>query len=100
MRALDAELSQTKEFREPPPLSQQPRGIMDFLMLQLSRVDWRKALIALGVLVFVGGAAGVWLVWHNHKSADPLAGLKPGIYQPNQKSSGESLPIPPPPKQH
>src|SRR5882724_11661415 len=39
MASLDAELGQNKKFREPPPLSDQPRGILDFLMLELSKVN-------------------------------------------------------------
>src|SRR6266705_593925 len=48
MTALDAELSQIEKFREPPPFSEEPRGVMDFLMLQLSKLDWRKGIIGLG----------------------------------------------------
>src|SRR6266404_2084863 len=48
MAALEAELRQTKKFSDAPPLSDHPRGLLDFVMLQLSKVDWRKALPALG----------------------------------------------------
>src|SRR5512137_501501 len=41
MAALDAELGQTEKFREPPALSPAPHGPLDFLMLQLSKVNWR-----------------------------------------------------------
>ncbi len=51
MAALEAELAQTTKFAEPPPLAERPRGVLDFLMLQLSKVDWRKGLIGLGVVV-------------------------------------------------
>src|SRR5437867_12313506 len=44
MSALDAELGQTKKFSEPPGLSHRRRGPVDFLMLQLSKIDWRKGL--------------------------------------------------------
>src|SRR4051812_31056311 len=53
MSALDADLSQTKKFSEPPPLSDHPRGILDFFMLQLSKIDWRKGVIGLGALAVV-----------------------------------------------
>jgi cytoskeleton protein RodZ len=95
MRALDAELSKTQDFREPPALSGRKRGLADFITLQLSKLDLRKALAVLGVLIVLGIAAGSWFLWHRHKTADPLAGLKPGIYQPATKSSGDTLPIPP-----
>src|SRR5512136_1792522 len=53
MAALEAELAQTTKFAAPPSLAEHPRGAIDFLMLQLSRVDWRKASIGLGVVVIV-----------------------------------------------
>src|SRR5215831_1592399 len=34
MTVLDAELGQTKRFAEPPPLSDHPRGVVDYVMLQ------------------------------------------------------------------
>src|SRR5262245_55202873 len=51
MGALDSELRQTEKFSEPPPLSGEPRGFVDFLMLQLSKLDWRKSLVGVSVLV-------------------------------------------------
>src|SRR3989440_7758679 len=45
MTALDDELGKTQKFSEPPPLSDSPRGVLDFLMLQLSKMDWRKGII-------------------------------------------------------
>src|SRR5437870_4035276 len=43
MAALDTELRKTDKFSEPPPLSDQPGGFLDFVMLQLSKLDWRKS---------------------------------------------------------
>src|SRR5258706_16392226 len=45
MSALDAELGRTEKFSEPPPLTDEPRTVLDFVMLQLSKVDWRKGLL-------------------------------------------------------
>src|SRR5205814_427703 len=41
MAALEAELGQRKEFSEAIPIDQS-RGVLDFVMLQLSKLDWRK----------------------------------------------------------
>jgi cytoskeleton protein RodZ len=94
MAALETELGQNEKFAEPPPLSEHPRGVLDILMLQLSRVDWRKGAVGLGagvvVLILVLG----YIFWRQHRNAAPLAGLKPGIYQPTQHISGETLPLP------
>src|ERR1039458_7187148 len=51
MAALEAELAETTKFSEPPSLADRPRGVLDFLMLQLSKVDWLKGLIGMGVVV-------------------------------------------------
>lgn len=96
MAALDEELGQNKKFAEPPPFSDEPRGVLDFFMLQLSKLDWRKGVIALGVVVAVVVVSSIFLIWRHHRKSDPLAGLKPGIYRSTQSVSGETLPLPAP----
>jgi cytoskeletal protein RodZ len=97
MSALNAELGQTEKFSEPPPLSAQPRGALDFVMLQLSKVNWQK-----GLVVVIGGAiilivlAAIW-VWQKQRSTDPLSDLPPAVYQPAPQQSGETLPLAPTP---
>src|ERR1051325_4249148 len=41
---LDSELGQTERFKEHPPLGQAPKGILDFMMLQLTKINWTVAL--------------------------------------------------------
>src|ERR1700722_20855964 len=53
MASLDKELGQTDKFREPPPLTDQKRCIVDFLTLQLSKVNWRVATVVLAAVVVV-----------------------------------------------
>ncbi len=95
MATLDGELGQTKKFAEPPPLSEHQRGVVDFLMLQLSKTDWQRSVVLLGggviVLVIVLGYAG----WRHYRSPDPLKNLKPGIYQAPAHGPGDTLPLPP-----
>jgi cytoskeleton protein RodZ len=93
MAALDAELAETTKFAEPPPLADRPRGVLDFLMLQLSKVDWLKALIGVGAVVLVVLVFAAWISWRRY---DPLKSLKPGVYQSTQSISGETLPLPTP----
>ena len=97
MSALDEELGQTEKFSEPPPLSDEPRTVLDFIMLQFSKVNWRKGLMALGAVVVLVCILVVYLVRRHYQRVDPLAGLEPGLYQPTQKVSGEVLPLPPTP---
>ena len=96
MAALDTELGQTQRFAEPPPLSDRPRGLVDFLMLQLSKIDWRKGVIGLGLGVVFFLAVVGYLGWRHYHTADPLKNLKPGVYQPAHRNSGETLPLPAP----
>ena len=97
MSALDEELGQTEKFSEPPPLSDEPRTVLDFIMLQLSKANWRKGWVALGVAVVLAGILTIYEVRRHYQNADPLAGLGPGLYQPTQNVSGEVLPLPPAP---
>src|SRR5437868_3474981 len=96
MAELDAELSGTEKFAEPPPLSDHPRGFVDWLMLQLSKFDLRKSLVVVGVVVVVLFILLINSIWRHYRSADPLSGLKPGMYHPTQSISGETLPLPTP----
>ena len=94
MSELEAELGQTKKFSQQSPLSE-PRGPVDFLMLQLSRIDWRRGGIILGMfalffVILLGGIA-----WRHYHSTDPLKNLKPATYQAPKSKSGDTLPLPP-----
>lgn len=96
MAALEVELSQTEKFHDPPPLTNQPRGFLDVVMLQMSKVNWRVALpslaVAVALLVIILG----YRAWRGHQARDPLSGLGPGLYEsPKGKQSGETLPLPP-----
>jgi cytoskeleton protein RodZ len=98
MEQLEAELSRTEKFCEPPNLTPHPRTPLDFLMLLLSKIDWRKGVIVLGVLLAVGLIVAGFAAWRHHQTRDPLADLKPGVYQPAGNPSAETLPLPPAPK--
>jgi cytoskeletal protein RodZ len=95
MANLDHELGQTKKFCEPPPLSTAPRGIVDFIMLQLSKIDWRKGAVVLVLAVVVLGIFLGFSMWRRAHRTDPTKNLKPGVYQPGADASGETLPLPP-----
>jgi cytoskeleton protein RodZ len=96
IKALEAELGQTEKFAEPPPLSQEKKGTLDFVTLQLSKVNLRQGAIILGSLVTVIALlAAIWL-WRRHRAADPLQGLPPAKYHTPAKNSGETLPLPSP----
>jgi cytoskeleton protein RodZ len=93
MAALNAELAQTTKFAEPPPLTEHPGGTVDFVMLQLSKVDLRKVLIGLGLVITLVAAVSVWAALRHR---NPLRGLKPGVYQSTRGTTGDTLPLPTP----
>jgi cytoskeletal protein RodZ len=94
MAALEAELGQTKRFAEAPALTGEPKGLVDFAMLQLSKVDWRKGVWVAGTLAMLIIVIVSYLAWKHYRSRDPLRNVKPGIYQPAQTNRGPTLPLP------
>jgi len=91
---LDGELSQLKKFKEAPRLTGEARGAVDFLMLQLSKVNWRIALPAGALIVLIAIGVVALRVWQKREARDPLRNLGPGLYQPKRASGGETLAIP------
>lgn len=94
MSDLDRELSGTERFAEPPPLTNERKGLVDWVTLQLSRVNWRIALplllIGVGILAAIFG----YRAWRTAQTRDPLQDLPPGVYQPTHPNSGNMLPVP------
>jgi len=100
MAALDAELTQSGRLDHPANASTDNRSVLDFIMLQLSKLNWVVAgLVLLVIIIGVSAYYGI-TAWHRRKTTDPLSGLSPGIYQPAQTNTGEYLAIPtnPPPR--
>lgn len=96
IEALTAELDLTEKFSEPPPLSKQSKGVLDFIMLQLSKVNWQRSAVGLGGLLVVATVIlSLWL-WRRQRNADPTVGLPPAVYQPAHRPAGETLPLPSP----
>jgi len=95
MAALDSELGKTPQFAEPPPLTTHPHGFLDYLMLQLSKVDWQKRVWVLGVMTVACIILLVVVLSRHSRAADRLKGLKPAVYQPAHSNSGDTLPLPP-----
>lgn len=96
METLQAELAQTEKHHEHPPLTKQSKSVLDILMFQLSRVNWRIALPVGGTIILLLISLWIYRAWSDHKTKDPLADVKPGVYQPQKKNSGNTLPVPVP----
>lgn len=94
MSSLEAELGQTVKFREPPPLTDQPKTPVDFVMLQLSKLNLGRSAVVVGGLAIVAIVILAVAIKRHNQRTDPLAGLKPAVYQ--SSNSGETLPLPAP----
>ena len=94
MAALDTELSATKDFSEPPPLTKRPNGIVNFLTLQLSKVNWRRSVNVLVTLLVLAGIIVIVSVWLHSRHSDPLHDLPPAVYKSAKPDAGEVLPLP------
>lgn len=99
MATLDTELGQTEKFSEPPPLSNQPRGVLDVLTLQLSKINLQKGLILVGIVLILLMMVGILRSWRRHPATDPMQGVPPAVYRPATNNSSDVLPLPPPPSQ-
>ena len=93
---LDAELAQTKEFAEPPSLIPREKGVLDWITLQLSKLNLRLLLPLVAVALLVSLVVWAYTAWRRHQSADPLSNLGSGYYRPPpEKGVVEYLPLPP-----
>lgn len=94
MADLNRELSGTEKFSEPPPLTNERKGVLDWLTLQLSRINWQVALplliLGLAILVAIVG----YRAWRTAQTRDPLQDLPSGVYQPRNPSPANTLPVP------
>lgn len=93
MADLDGELRKTEKFAEPPRLSDEPRGVLDFLTLQLSKLNWRIAALAGAVVLILVAIFVVYPLIMGRINRDPLKELKPGVYKQSGKQSGDKLPL-------
>ena len=98
MAVLDGELGQTTKFRSDPSLQPTKRGPLDVLLYQISRINWPRTGLALLLLLLLGGVFWAVSAWRKAATTDPLAGVKPPLYEPASNRLGnDTLPLPPPP---
>lgn len=92
---LDAELALTKEFAEPPSLLRREKSVLDWVTLQLSKLNLRLLLPLIAIALVVSLVVWAYTAWRRHQSADPLSNLGPGYYKPApEKNVVEYLPLP------
>jgi cytoskeletal protein RodZ len=97
IKALELELGKTEKFAEPPRLSDNKKGALDFVMLQFSKVNLRRGGIVLGVVVVAAIVYFVVLAARKNNTADPSKVLPPARYQSPTRNSDNTLPVTPQP---
>lgn len=95
IKALDGELGKTEKFSEPPPLTDTDKSVVNFMTLQLSKLNLHrtKLLIGLGILIVVVVSISAW---KKHRSPTPSPNLPPARVQSAPHNSGNTLPLPTP----
>jgi cytoskeletal protein RodZ len=91
MSVLDAELKRSEKFKEPPPLMEESNTLLDHVMFWLSKFNWRVGVIGGGALVLLVAILLAGSAWRHHARSNPLAGMKPAMYQ--SANAGETLPL-------
>jgi cytoskeletal protein RodZ len=97
MAELEVELGRSGEYSEPPSLTGQRKGPLDFITLWLSRVKWQWLFpVAVGLVVAFVCWAGylAWKSGRNTAGAPPALPIGSGLYQPAQTGAGRVLPLP------
>lgn len=98
METLQSELAKTEKHHEHPPLTKQPKNILDIVMFQLSKVNWRIALPLVGGVILILASVGIFRACNTREAKDPLADVPPAVYQPQKRDSGNTLPVPTTPR--
>ncbi len=99
LAALDVELKQIDKFNEQTSLSGEPKGFVDWLMLQLSKINWSIVLPVILFLVLIFGSIQVYRFYHKYKTRDVFSNVSNSIYTPNPQRYELFLPIPTNPQQ-
>ncbi len=89
---LEAELKGTQDFSGPPPLTPQPKTMVDTLTLVLAKLNWKAGVVALAILVVALVIMAIVAAVHQHHGRNPMAGVRPGTYHP--ASEGDTLALP------
>lgn len=89
---LDHELKGTDKFAEPPPLTEQSKSPLDYVMFLLSKVNARTAIAGGVILALILLIIGIDALIKHHPRRNPLSNLPPAVYQ--STNSDETLPVP------
>ncbi len=99
MALLDEELKQIDKFKEPKSLTGEPKGFVDWVMLQLSKVNWSVVLPTVCVLILIFIAIQAYRAWHRYSTRDIFSTSQNTLYTPKPERYELYLPVPANPPQ-
>ena len=91
---LDHELAQTANFAAPPSLVPKRKGLLDWIMLQISKLQLQVLAPYIVFALLLGAIAWGYMIWKGRQASDPLESLGQGIYQGQPVVGGQYLPLP------
>lgn len=91
---LSVELSKSKKHHEPPPLSPRRHGVLDAIMFQLSKLNWRIVGPVAVIVLFAIISMAVYKAMNKPKEKSTVLTVPPAVYQPAKKTGGDTLPLP------
>ncbi|MGC8743106.1 MAG: helix-turn-helix domain-containing protein [Verrucomicrobiia bacterium] len=94
MDELEKELNQIDKFKESTSLSGEPKGFVDWLMFQLSKVNWSIVAPVLGLIILVFLLTQGYRAYHRYSSRDIFSEVNSTAYEPKQERYELYLPVP------
>ncbi|MGC8828929.1 MAG: helix-turn-helix domain-containing protein [Verrucomicrobiia bacterium] len=94
MSELEKELNQIAKFKESASLTGEPKGFVDWLMFQLSKINWSIVAPVIGLILIIFILTQVYRAWHRYSSRDIFSEINTSAYEPNQERYELYLPIP------
>jgi len=91
---LSVELSHSEKHHEPPPLTPPNRGVLDAVMFQLSKLNWRVVGPVIGIIALAVISFFIYNTVHNRPAKKNVLTVPPAVYQPSKKPGGDTLPLP------
>ena len=95
IKALDGELGKTERFSEPPPLTDTDKSVVNFMTLQLSKLNLHRRELLIGGAVLIVIIVTISAVRRHRKPAS-VPNLPPARVQSAHTNSGNTLPLPNP----
>lgn len=95
IKALDGELGRTEKFSEPPPLTDTDKSVVNFMTLQLSKLNLHRRELLIGAAVLIVIIVTISALRRHRQPAAPPH-LPPARVQAARTNASPTLPLPNP----